>query len=56
MEALDTAAGEMAEFAVCVREARRPEMGGPEAVRALTVILAAIESHNSDGKLVETDW
>ena len=50
VEAVDTVAEEMAEFAACVREGRRPETGGPEAVAALRAVLAAIESHRAGGK------
>jgi predicted dehydrogenase len=52
---VDTVAEEIAEFAACVRGERSPETGGPEAVSALKVVLAAIESRMSDGKAVEIE-
>lgn len=35
---------ELEEFAACIREKKRPEVGGPEAIAALAVIHAAIRS------------
>ncbi|MBI2997550.1 MAG: Gfo/Idh/MocA family oxidoreductase [Deltaproteobacteria bacterium] len=35
---------ELEEFAECIREKKRPEVGGPEAIAALAVIHAAIRS------------
>jgi predicted dehydrogenase len=35
---------ELEEFAECIREKKRPEVGGPEAIAALTVVHAAIRS------------
>ena len=44
LDAVDPLAEEMAEFARCVRNGGRPEVGGDEATFALAVVLAAIES------------
>jgi len=52
---IDTVAAEMAEFAMCVLGRRRPETGGREAVSALKVVLAAVESHNAGGKSIDID-
>jgi predicted dehydrogenase len=52
---VDTVVEEMAEFALCVREGRKPETGGPEAKSALSVVLAALESHKAGGKPREID-
>ncbi|OGP23565.1 MAG: hypothetical protein A2038_08640 [Deltaproteobacteria bacterium GWA2_57_13] len=35
---------ELEEFAECIREKKRPEVGGPEAIAALAVVHAAIRS------------
>lgn len=35
---------ELEEFAACIREKKRPEVGGPEAIAALAVVHAAIRS------------
>jgi predicted dehydrogenase len=35
---------ELEEFAECIREKKRPEVGGPEAIAALAVVQAAIRS------------
>lgn len=43
---------ELEEFAECVREKKRPEVGGPEGIAALAVIHAAIRSAES-GRAVE---
>lgn len=43
---------ELEEFAECIQEKKRPEVGGPEAIAALAVIHAAIRSAES-GRAVE---
>jgi predicted dehydrogenase len=43
---------ELEEFAFCVRERRRPEVDGPEAIRSLSVVLATIESAASGRTIV----
>jgi predicted dehydrogenase len=43
---------ELEDFARCVREGGRPEVGGPEGIAALRVVRAVIESHHS-GRIVE---
>ena len=43
---------ELEEFAECVREKKRPEVGGPQAIAALAVIHAAIRSAEA-GRAVE---
>jgi len=44
LPAVDPLIEEMAEFARCIREGGRPEVGGEEATLALAVVLAAVES------------
>lgn len=46
-EARDMLVDELDEFAGCIRGERAPETGAAEGLRALSVILAAIESHGS---------
>jgi predicted dehydrogenase len=41
---VDYLRAELEEFAFCVRQGRQPEVDGPEAIRSLSVVLAAIES------------
>lgn len=41
---IDPICEEMAEFARCIRQGGRPEVGGEEATFALAVVLAAVES------------
>ena len=38
---------EIAEFAACIRDGRRPEVDGSAGARNLAVVLAAVESHRS---------
>jgi len=42
---------EVEEFAHCIREGKAPETGGPEGMKALAIILAAIQSARS-GKVI----
>lgn len=52
MEPLDTVADEMAEFARCIRQGRRPETGGPEGLEVAAVLGAVVES-SASGRTVE---
>jgi predicted dehydrogenase len=52
VEALDTPADELAEFARCVRGGMKPETGAPEALEVAAVLEAIIESAAS-GRAVE---
>ncbi len=45
---------ELEEFAACVREKKRPEVGGPEGIAALAVIHAALRSA-ATGRAVEIE-
>jgi predicted dehydrogenase len=51
-ESLDTIADELAEFARCIREGGRPETGAPEALHAVAVLEAVVESDRLDGEPV----
>ena len=48
LAAIDPVREEMAEFATCIRQGGRPEVGGEEATFALAVVLAAVESGQRD--------
>jgi predicted dehydrogenase len=54
LPAADPIAEEIREFAGCIRDGGRPEVGGEEATLALAVVLAAIES-GARGRAVEVD-
>jgi predicted dehydrogenase len=43
-ETIDTVADELAEFADCVTQGKRPETGGPEGLEVAAVLEAAVES------------
>ena len=52
-EPLDTIADELAEFGRVVREGGRPETGGPEALHAVAVLEAVVESDRRGGGVVD---
>jgi predicted dehydrogenase len=52
VETIDTVADELAEFARCVRNGAKPEVGAPEALEVAAVLEAIVES-SSSGRAVE---
>jgi predicted dehydrogenase len=51
-ETIDTVVDELAEFADCVTQGKRPETGGPEGLEVAAVLEAAVESIGS-GRAVD---
>ncbi len=54
VESLDTVKDQLEEFAVNVREGRRPETGGPEALEAVAILEGIVESATT-GRVVDLD-